>query len=771
MLLAENTGSLWDELKLGELLAESAAGLSPAKRHGMNHHPSSGTKKQQTSPLPKAMGKFVSRLADPLRGRFSKYDEIVGPSTKSKGKLPASRHNQNNNGNNPPRMTASPRLSSYQSRQHNTKPPPIVSNPPSNKGFFLTEALHPDDSADEADGDHVTVDPVLSRVRRRLEEATKMESMLREGRMLQQPGRRGPPNQRSGISHNNNNNISSNRRVAGAAGNRTQPLKPVQQPLQPRKKAWEDPMTRQYSSDRTKINKRVLQGQNNNRGRKDLPGNTFTNGFSRNKTVNIPEKTGRRRNVGGVDKSAGTWAAAGPGRRLGGGVGIGASAVPAVAGKPRGRGNPRDLSTTATGGLYAGQARSTAAQARERGASLDRAGRKSSNNNNNNHNNHHDDDDERSVRTSNRPILRKSKTTDTSRAAVAPKRGGPGTRSAPPSSFITLERVDSEAEYRAKAGLGPSPQKGGASGSVGGGSVSGTGVGSMVSGAGKGKAPRSTSSVVKGGSSSGGDPSVATATTAKKRTSNQEEESEAVSVFGETPRPDRTPASAETETMAGTDTETMAETGTGTMVRTEAGTGVGTTAAVAADAHTAPDTSTFDVECGDTPGATDRDLTLAIDPTFADVDVYEGAAGVSRPVRNATPGETVTANESTATVRSQPQPALQPPVGVVARDRYQLLGFLAELEQKEASRLKDKGAGGGGGNGSASVSSAGSKGVRKTSKAGAAAAAAAAAASTGENAALASLLSRQARRITDHLAAAERTNALYAEIDGTEGFE
>jgi hypothetical protein len=107
----------------------------------------------------------------------------------------------------------------------------------------------------------------------------------------------------------------------------------------------------------------------------------------------------------------------------------------------------------------------------------------------------------------------------------------------------------------------------------------------------------------------------------------------------------------------------------------------------------------------------------------------------------------------------QPQP--EAPQSVT-RDR--LLGLLAELEQKEATRLRDRV--GGSGNGSASVTSVGtvgSKGARKTSKA---ASAAATVAATDENAALASLLSRQARRITEHLAAAENINSLYREIDG-----
>ena len=79
MLVAENKmfgGSLWDELQLGSLLAESGAVLnsglvlsSPPK-----HNIISPTSKLQLSPT---QGKAISRLADPIRGRYFKYDELM----------------------------------------------------------------------------------------------------------------------------------------------------------------------------------------------------------------------------------------------------------------------------------------------------------------------------------------------------------------------------------------------------------------------------------------------------------------------------------------------------------------------------------------------------------------------------------------------------------------------------------------------------------------------------------------------------------------------
>ena len=91
MLVAENKvlgGSLWDELQLGNLLAESGAVLngglgltSPPKHHinltakALQHTTNSPTNKIHLSPK---QGKVISRLADPIRGRYFKYDELMG---------------------------------------------------------------------------------------------------------------------------------------------------------------------------------------------------------------------------------------------------------------------------------------------------------------------------------------------------------------------------------------------------------------------------------------------------------------------------------------------------------------------------------------------------------------------------------------------------------------------------------------------------------------------------------------------------------------------
>ena len=80
-------GSLWDELQLGNLLAESGAvlngglGLTSPPKHTINlttkarqHTTISPTSKLQLSPK---QGKAISRLADPIRGRYFKYDELM----------------------------------------------------------------------------------------------------------------------------------------------------------------------------------------------------------------------------------------------------------------------------------------------------------------------------------------------------------------------------------------------------------------------------------------------------------------------------------------------------------------------------------------------------------------------------------------------------------------------------------------------------------------------------------------------------------------------
>ena len=112
--------------------------------------------------------------------------------------------------------------------------------------------------------------------------------------------------------------------------------------------------------------------------------------------------------------------------------------------------------------------------------------------------------------------------------------------------------------------------------------------------------------------------------------------------------------------------------------------------------------------------------------------------------------------------------AVRAKLGVVARGRDELLGHLAALEQREASRLKERAAGCHSVTSVASVATAATAATTATArskKATKAAATAVAALAVDENAALVSLLSRQAQRVNDRLAAAETMKNRYLEID------